>query len=207
MSGMDTGMNIDMSTEMNMNTEMKHDKLLLASGSPRRLDILRAAGIDPEVSPVDAEELKEGLTPKELVRQNALLKAGAAAALHPGRVILAADTLVALGPLPLGKPLDEDDACRMLTMLSGRTHSVFTGVAVWVNGELLSDVAESRVTFRELTGAEIAEYVASGEPLDKAGAYAVQGIGAALVSGIEGDFDNIVGLPMAVVKRLLEGWL
>ncbi len=156
---------------------------------------------------MDAEELKEGLPPKELVRQNALLKARAAAALYPGRVILAADTLVALGRLPLGKPLDEDDACRMLMMLSGRTHSVFTGVAVWAKGELLSDVAESRVTFRELSGAEIEEYVASGEPLDKAGAYAVQGIGAALVSGMEGDFDNIVGLPMAVVNRLLDGVL
>ncbi|MBQ3180088.1 MAG: septum formation protein Maf [Firmicutes bacterium] len=177
--------------------------MLLASGSPRRLDILQAAGIKPEVCPVDAEELQDGLPPCELVRQNALLKAQAAAELYPGRVILAADTLVALGDMPLGKPQDEADACRMLRLLSGRTHSVFTGVAVWADGELRADVAESRVTFRILTDGEIAEYVAGGEPMDKAGAYAVQGVGAALVSGIEGDFDNIVGLPMALVRELL----
>lgn len=184
------------------------DKLLLASGSPRRLDILRAAGIEPEVCPVEAEELKGGLPPRELVLKNAELKARAAAALHPGRVILAADTLVALGDVPLGKPQDAADARRMLRMLSGRTHSVFTGVAVWADGVLASDVDESRVTFRQLSDEEIAEYVACGEPLDKAGAYAVQGVGAALVSGIEGAFDNIVGLPMELVNRLLpqEAW-
>lgn len=184
-------------------SDLLRDRLLLASGSPRRLDILRAAGIEPEVCPVDAEELQDGLPPCELVRQNALLKAQAAAELYPGRVILAADTLVALGDMPLGKPQDEADACRMLRLLSGRTHSVFTGVAVWADGELRADVAESRVTFRILTDVEIAEYVAGGEPMDKAGAYAVQGVGAALVSGIEGDFDNIVGLPMALVRELL----
>lgn len=184
-------------------SDLLRDRLLLASGSPRRLDILQAAGIEPEVCPVDAEELQDGLPPCELVRQNALLKAQAAAELYPGRVILAADTLVALGDMPLGKPQDEADACRMLRLLSGRTHSVFTGVAVWADGELRADVAESRVTFRILTDGEIAEYVAGGEPMDKAGAYAVQGVGAALVSGIEGDFDNIVGLPMALVRELL----
>lgn len=184
-------------------SDLLRDRLLLASGSPRRLDILQAAGIKPEVCPVDAEELQDGLPPCELVRQNALLKAQAAAELYPGRVILAADTLVALGDMPLGKPQDEADACRMLRLLSGRTHSVFTGVAVWADGELRADVAESRVTFRILTDGEIAEYVAGGEPMDKAGAYAVQGVGAALVSGIEGDFDNIVGLPMALVRELL----
>lgn len=184
-------------------SDLLRDRLLLASGSPRRLDILQAAGIEPEVCPVDAEELQDGLPPCELVRQNALLKAQAAAELYPGRVILAADTLVALGDMPLGKPQDEADACRMLRLLSGRTHSVFTGVAVWADGELRADVAESRVTFRILTDVEIAEYVAGGEPMDKAGAYAVQGVGAALVSGIEGDFDNIVGLPMALVRELL----
>ena len=179
------------------------DRLLLASGSPRRLDILRAAGIEPEVCPVDAQELQDGLPPCELVRQNALLKALAAAGLYPGRVILAADTLVALGDMPLGKPQDEADACRMLRMLSGRTHSVFTGVAVWADGVMRDGVDESRVSFRQLSDEEIAEYVACGEPMDKAGAYAVQGIGAALVSGIEGAFDNIVGLPMALVRELL----
>lgn len=184
-------------------SDLLRDRLLLASGSPRRLDILQAAGIEPEVCPVDAEELQDGLPPCELVRQNALLKAQAAAELYPGRVILAADTLVALGDMPLGKPQDKADACRMLRLLSGRTHSVFTGVAVWADGELRADVAESRVTFRILTDGEIAEYVAGGEPMDKAGAYAVQGVGAALVSGIEGDFDNIVGLPMALVRELL----
>lgn len=185
--------------------EAAKEKLLLASGSPRRLDILREAGIEPEVRPVEAEELKDGLPPRELVLKNAELKAEAAALLYPGRVILAADTLVALGEMPLGKPQDEADACRMLRMLSGRTHSVFTGVAVWADGVMNSDVDESRVTFRELSDEEIAEYVACGEPMDKAGAYAVQGIGAALVSGIEGAFDNIVGLPMQLVRRLTEG--
>jgi septum formation protein len=178
-------------------------KLLLASGSPRRLELLRAAGVEPEVLGADVEELTGDLTPEALVRANAELKVRAVAELRPSAVILAADTVVAYAGHIFGKPHDEADAEHMLAELSGRTHSVFTGVAVWQNGELQSGVAETKVTFREMSGDEIAAYVACGEPMDKVGAYAIQGEGGAFVESYEGDFDNIVGLPMRLVAKLL----
>jgi septum formation protein len=167
------------------------------------LELLRAAGIEPEVLAADVEELTGNLSPAALVQANAELKARAVAKLRPEATILAADTVVALGGRIFGKPQDEADAKRMLAELSGRTHSVFTGVAVWLDGELKSEVAETKVTFREMSAAEIAAYVAGGEPMDKAGAYAIQGEGGAFVKSYEGDFDNIVGLPMRVVAELL----
>jgi septum formation protein len=187
----------------NLPNNICRKKLLLASGSPRRLELLRAAGIEPEVLAADVEELTGNLPPSALVQANAELKARAVAKLRPEATILAADTVVALGGRIFGKPQDEADAKRMLAELSGRTHSVFTGVAVWLDGELKSEVAETKVTFREMNAAEIAAYVAGGEPMDKAGAYAIQGEGGAFVKSYEGDFDNIVGLPMRVVAELL----
>lgn len=182
-------------------TEQK--RLILASASPRRLELLRAAGIEPVICPADAEELSGGLPPKELVIANACLKAEAAAVKFPQSVIVAADTVVALDGEIFGKPKDEAAAILMLQRLSGRTHSVFTGVAVYQNGELFADAAESKVSFRELTAEEIAAYAASGEPLDKAGAYAIQGGAASFVRNIEGDRDNIVGLPLRLLASLL----
>lgn len=181
-------------------------KLILASASPRRLALLRAAGVDPEVRAVDVQEITGGLPPAELARRNAELKARAAAQNLPlvdDECILAADTVVALEDQIFGKPADAAEACQMLAALSGREHSVFSGVAVYYQGRLQSGAAESRVAFRALEPAEIDEYVAGGEPLDKAGAYAVQGGAAQFVANIAGDFDNIVGLPLRLAAELL----
>lgn len=179
------------------------EKLVLASGSPRRLELLRQAGIEPEVICADVAELTGGLAPKELAEQNARLKAAAVARRYPKRLVLGADTVVALGEEIFGKPKSPAEAVAMLTKLSGREHSVFTGVALACGEEIASRAAESRVRFRPLTAAEIADYVAGGEPLDKAGAYAVQGGAKGFVQSIEGDIDNIIGLPMRIVNELL----
>lgn len=186
-------------------------KLILASASPRRQQILQQAGLEPEIVAAEVQELTGNLPPVDLARANAELKAQAVAELRPEAEdawILAADTIVALAESEkdwriFGKPADAAEAEQMLAALSGREHSVFTGVAVWHKGRLTSDAAESRVCFRALQPAEIAAYVAGGEPLDKAGAYAVQGGAAAFVRHIDGDLDNIVGLPMRLVWRLL----
>lgn len=179
------------------------NRLILASASPRRLDLLRTAGIEPLVCPVECEEIAGGMAPRELVMANAKLKAEACAKAHSG-VIVAADTVVALGDEIFGKPENAEDACRMLAALSGRAHSVFTGVAVSQNGAVQVGAAETKVTFRELTEQEIADYVATGEPLDKAGAYAIQGGAGAFVAAVEGDFDNIVGLPLYLLNEMVD---
>lgn len=178
-------------------------KLILASGSPRRLEILRAAGIEPEVLVVDVLELTADRPPCDLVIANARLKAEAAAKLKPQSLILAADTVVALGGRIFGKPKDAADAAHMLNELSGRTHSVFTGVAVYQNGSITCGAAETKVTFRQLDDAEITAYVATGEPMDKAGAYAVQGGAGRFVQQLDGDLDNVIGLPMRLVSGMI----
>lgn len=189
-------------------------KLILASASPRRLDLLRQAGVEPEIQVAEVAELTNELPPAELVQANARLKAEAVAALQPQNgaeaaevYIVAADTVVALQQAGawciFGKPADAAEAGRMLQALSGRAHSVFTGVAVWHAGLLQSGVAESRVHFRELGAAEIAAYVSGGEPLDKAGAYAIQGEAGKFVQELVGDVDNIVGLPLRLLSEML----
>lgn len=187
-----------------MSFEFTNRQLILASASPRRLDLLRTAGIEPLVIPTDSEEIEDGMPPRDLVMANAKLKAEACAKAHADGVIVAADTVVALGDKIFGKPEGAEQAKLMLSELSGKTHSVFTGVAVYENGEIRVDSAETKVTFRELSAEEIAAYVATGEPLDKAGAYAIQGGAGAFVSDIDGDFDNIVGLPLFVLDRLID---
>ncbi len=179
-------------------------KLILASASPRRLDLLRQVGVEPEIQVAEVAELTNELPPAELVQANARLKAEAVAALQPQNgaeaaevYIVAADTVVAL------QQADAAEAGRMLQALSGRAHSVFTGVAVWRAGLLQSGVAESRVHFRELGAAEIAAYVSGGEPLDKAGAYAIQGEAGKFVQKLVGDVDNIVGLPLRLLSEML----
>ncbi len=183
--------------------------MILASQSPRRIALMREAGFDVRVIPADIDERSEpGETPVELVERLARLKAAAVAARDaaPGETVLAADTVVALDGSILGKPADGRDAVRMLSRLSGRTHEVATGVAIARGG---ADGAESfvsvtRVTFYPLEEDEIRAYVESGEPLDKAGAYGIQGAGGRmLVRGIEGDFYTVVGLPIAEVARRL----
>ena len=173
--------------------------LVLASQSPRRTELLASLRIRHEVVPSLSPERAHGLEPAAAhARLSALDKAREVAASLPGRVVLGADTVVSVGPSPgdvLGKPRDAHDARSMLRLLSGRDHDVATGVSlVGPSGEA-SDVAVTRVRFRELPDDLIARYVATGEPLDKAGAYAVQGLVASHVEGIDGSWSNVVGLP------------
>lgn len=190
-------------------------ELLLASGSPRRVELLREAGFAPEVRPQDVDETPLADEPPEaLVQRLARLKAHSALAeASRGDVIVAADTTVAIDGLELGKPRDDEDACRMLRRLSGRTHQVSTGVCLLLAGPDGEPVRErsfvetTDVTFYELTDADIDAYVASGEPADKAGAYGIQGAGRALVRGISGDYFNVVGLPVARTLRELAALL
>ena len=179
------------------------DPLILASSSPRRRELLAQAGIpfEADASRVDEEcSLPAPQAVVEISRRKAL----AAARAHPGRFILASDTLVAVEGKALGKPRDPEDARRMLRLLSGRTHHVHTGVTVVdPEGRLWTETDTSAVTFDPLTEEEIAAYVAGGEPLDKAGAYAVQGRAAMFISHLDGDFFGVMGLPLYLVRRML----
>jgi len=172
-------------------------RLVLASGSPQRRAILAQLGIEFEVIVPDVEELDEG-EPSEVAVANALRKARAVG----GGLVLGADTEVSLGGRVYGKARDAGEAERFLRELSGRDHTVHTGVAVIEGGEELTAVAATRVTFRELDEATLRWYLESGEWRDRAGAYAIQGKGAALVAGVDGDYLNVVGLPVATLLRL-----
>jgi septum formation protein len=180
--------------------------VVLASKSPRRLELLRLAGLEPEVAPAGVpEDALPGEPPEALVLRLAANKARAVATrTRDGALVIGADTLVVLDAMVLGQPLDAAEARSMLGSLSGRTHTVFTGVCLVRNGAgEASGVSESRVTFHQLSQEEIAWYVGTGEPMDKAGAYAAQGIGAVFLKGIEGSFHNVVGFPMDLFYRLL----
>ena len=183
--------------------------LILASGSPRRRELLAQVGLPHTVHPADIDESRQpGEPPEAYVRRLALRKARAVATLYPGATILAADTTVVLGGEVLNKPVDRADAARMLGALAGRTHSVHTGIAVLTfrGGPAHTErthVETTAVTFTAIPPAELAVYLASGDSLDKAGAYGIQGYAARWISRIEGDFFNVVGLPLAPVLRLL----
>ncbi len=185
---------------------MVTSRLILASGSPRRREMLDNLGVELTVRPVEIDESPtDGESPEPYVLRLARAKARAAAAdASPHReIVLAADTIVALDGELLGKPRDPADARRMLERLSGREHQVLTGVAVVAPGFRGADVELTRVWFAELSPAEIEWYVAGGEPLDKAGAYAVQGLGALFVERLDGNYSNVVGLPLPLTYRLL----
>ena len=199
--------------------------LVLASASPRRQDLLRSAGIPFAVQPADIDETPlAGESARACAERLACQKALKVSSDRPQDLVLGADTIVVAGDTILGKPSDASDAARMLRMLSGRVHQVITGVC------LVSPVASSQlpyinegaqevlgteswdvrtgsevtlVTFAELSDAEIQEYVATNEPMDKAGAYAIQGIASRWIPRIEGDYGNVVGLPVALVYRML----
>jgi len=183
----------------------KKTTLILASASPRRRELLRRAGIPHRVRPAEVDEkVRRGESPEACVAR--LAHAKAAAVWHPGETVLGADTLVVAGRLPLGKPRDERDAARMLRLLAGRDHEVLTGVCVLgPDGATRAAVVRTRVWFRRLTATEIAGYVASKEPLDKAGAYAIQGLASRFVERIDGCYFNVVGLPVSKVDELLRG--
>lgn len=178
--------------------------IILASASPRRREILLAAGIDHVVDAANVDETPiAGEGPRVYAERLARAKAMAVAARHPLAVVIGADTVVVVDARILGKPIDPADARRMLERLSGRDHRVLTAVAVARGGELQSSVAETLVSMRRISAVEIADYVATGEPMDKAGAYAIQGGAAGFVERISGEFDTVVGLPLEVVRQLL----
>ena len=181
--------------------------LVLASNSPRRRELLTAAGIPCDVVSVDVDEAVRGLDPPgEHVRRLSREKAEAGFALRPYEVVLGADTIVVVGSEILGKPKDAADATRMLRILSGREHEVLTGVALVSSQKTVVEVARTRVWFNPLTDREIDDYVATGEPQDKAGGYAIQGVASRFVDRIQGSYSNVVGLPVALVYRLLKGY-
>ncbi|HFD88075.1 MAG TPA: septum formation inhibitor Maf [Gammaproteobacteria bacterium] len=179
-------------------------RIVLASRSPRRVELLRQIGIEPEVMPADIDEaVLTGETASDYVLRLAREKAAAIAAICPEAIVLSADTAVVLGEQIFGKPESADHAAEMLQALSGETHQVLSAVAVCCQGRCMSRVVDSRVTFRVLEAAEIDRYWATGEPEDKAGAYAIQGLGAVFVESIEGSYSAIMGLPLHETSELL----
>ena len=181
-------------------------RIILASKSPRRKELLSELYSDFEIVVSDADEtLPQGCTPAESAAIIALRK-GVAVAEKVGKeaLVISSDTMVELDGEILGKPKSAADAHRMLAKLSGRHHNVHTGVAVCCNGKRFFDTDTTRVEFRQLTDGEIDEYIATGEPMDKAGAYGIQGLGGAFVVGYEGRFDTVVGLSLELTERLVK---
>lgn len=180
--------------------------LILASKSPRRREILLQMGFSFRIADSEYEENNAlAVPPDQLVRLQAEGKAAAVyKRMGDNAVVIGADTLVVLDGKVLGKPRNEAQAMAMLKALSGRTHEVMTGVAVWANEHCWSDVCVSRVTFRPLADEEIRRYVATGEPMDKAGAYGVQGLGRSMVDKVEGSLSNVIGLPRTLIKELIQ---
>jgi septum formation protein len=178
--------------------------LVLASQSPRRREILTQAGIPFVVRTTEVDETPvSGEKPEDYVRRLAGMKALAVPS-GPGEIVLGADTIVVVDGEMLGKPADQADARRMLGMLAGRCHEVITGIALKRDAAVVCDWASTRVWFAPMSAGEIAAYAASGEPLDKAGAYAIQGLAAKYIEKIEGCYFNVVGLPVALVYRHLQ---
>lgn len=178
--------------------------VVLASASPRRLELLRRLGIEPTVRPADVDETpRPNEAPRALAER--LARGKVAVEADDDALVVAADTVVAVGTASLGKPGDREDARTMLELLSGREHEVVTGVAVRRAGRVLADVATTRVRFRALRPSEIDWYLATDEPWDKAGGYGLQGAGAALVATIEGSHTNVIGMPLELLVALARG--
>ena len=186
-----------------MNDEGGQRMLILASSSPRRAKLLKDAGLDFIVEPslIDESIDDEKFKPSELVLHLAKMKALQVALKYPNDIVIGADTIVVFEEEILGKPKDEEDAYRMLKKLSGERHVVYTGVVLTRGEQLVSFVSEAEVSMKELSDLEIKNYIQTNEPMDKAGAYAIQGEGGNLVDHYKGDFFTIVGLPL---KELME---
>lgn len=179
-------------------------KIILASSSPRRKELMKLITEDFEIIPSNEEEIIPENTPAVRVSEYlAKIKARSVSSIYPEKIVIGADTTVILDEKVLGKPKDEKDAFLMLKNLSGKTHLVTTGVCVKDSKREISFTEVSKVTFRTLSDNEISEYIKTKEPMDKAGAYAIQGKGKAFVNDVEGDFDNIVGLPVKRLKGVL----
>lgn len=175
---------------------MKH--IILASASPRRKEILELADLKFDVMPSDAQEITTKTAPNEVVMELASIKAkDIYKKSEKQSMIVGADTVVAYQGQILGKPTDEADAKRMLTMLSGQTHEVYTGVCIIEEGKTKTFYEETKVTFYEISDEQIDHYIKTGEPMDKAGSYGIQGKAAVFIKGIEGDYYNVVGFPIA----------
>ena len=182
-------------------------RIILASASPRRRELLEKIGLKFEVEPSDyAEDLRSGLSPDELARVISLEKARSVASKHKNTVVIAADTFIVFRGKIMGKPGNEAEARKMLMMLSGKSHSVITGFTILDTDEnkILTKSVETVVHIKNLTSEEIETYVKSGEPLDKAGAYAIQGLGSVIVERIEGDYFNVIGLPLSALAEGLK---
>ena len=184
-------------------TSISDVAVILASASPRRRDLLNLIGVAHEVRPADADEsYSAGEDPAAHAERLARAKAAIIAAGAHESLVIGADTIVVIDGQVLGKPRDREDAARMLRLLRGRTHIVMTAVAVAFQGRLLSDVEKVSVTFRDLTDDEIEAYIATNEPMDKAGAYGIQGYGATIVKRIEGDYFAVMGLSLVRMVAL-----
>jgi septum formation protein len=179
-------------------------KVVLASSSPRRRDLLNLIGIAHEVRPANLDEsMRPRETPRRHAERLARDKASAVAVRDPDLITIAADTIVVINRKVLGKPSDKEEAARMLSMLSGREHTVITAVAVSRGKKLRSAIEEVKVKFRRLREDEIEAYIATGEPMDKAGAYGIQGYGATIVERVEGDYFAVMGLPLVRLIALM----
>ncbi len=181
-------------------------EIILASASPRRKELLELIGLQFKVDPADyKEDMNLKLSPHELARALSLEKAKSVAGKYNNAIIIAADTFVSIRGQILGKPHTEEEAKRMLVSLDGVTHSVITGFTILDTdtGKKISRSVETKVTFKKLTEKEIDAYIKTKEPLDKAGAYAIQGLGSVLVKGIEGDYFNVIGLPLCPLVECL----
>lgn len=180
-------------------------RYILASKSPRRKELLSEIIKDFDIITAEVnEDLPSHIHPKDGVEILAVRKGEAVAKSNPDALVISSDTLVELSGIPLGKPVDKEDAIQMLCNLSGKSHNVHTGVAVHYNGKVFSGVATTAVYFRDMTEEEIKEYVDSGDPMDKAGSYGIQSGGGKFVEKIDGDYDTVVGLSMNLVKKLIE---
>lgn len=179
-------------------------KVVLASSSPRRRELLNLIGIAHEVRPANLDEsMRPRETPRRHAERLARDKASAIAMRDPDLITIAADTIVVINRKVLGKPIDKEDAARMLAMLSGREHTVITAVAVSRGKKLRSAIEEVKLKFRRLREDEIEAYIATGEPMDKAGAYGIQGYGATIVERVEGDYFAVMGLPLVRLVGLM----
>jgi septum formation protein len=182
-------------------------RIILASNSPRRLMLLRQIGIEPAVIPSHVpEDLREGESPEDAALRLAVAKASEVVRNFQEGLVIGADTIVVIDGRQLGKPRDEDDARAMLRLLSGRTHTVITGLAVIdaKSSAVKSTLVRTKVRFKPLTDEDIEAYIATGDPMDKAGAYGIQGRAAAFIEGIEGCYSNVVGLPLSELMDILK---
>lgn len=182
---------------------MNKKQIILASGSPRRKELLAYIIDEFTVIPSNLEEIAFG-TPREQTLQLAKDKAMDIAKSNPEAVVIGADTLVAIADKVLGKPKDKEDAAYMLKSLSGKTHQVYTGVAIIDDGNIMTECVVTEVTFDDMTDEEIASYIETGEPMDKAGAYGIQGLSGKFILGISGDYFNVMGLPQNTLYKMLK---